>query len=186
MTSSEPASAVVVRIPVPRGLAGLRRRWDRVAGVGVPPHVTILFPFLPPNRLGPEVRRDLAAIAAAHESFEVTFSRVGRFPGLVYLEPDPSGPFLRLTEAVIARFPGFPPYGGAFDELIPHLTIAESEDAPLHEIESAVALELPIRHHVTDLEVLVEAPAGRWHRRWRLPLGQAGEHADEGLPAFRP
>jgi 2'-5' RNA ligase len=171
MTSAEPASAIVARVPVPRVLQRLRATWDRSARVGVPAHVTILFPFLPPGRLLPEVRRELAAIAATQVPFDVRFERVGRFPGVVHLEPEPAAPFVALTNACIARYPELPPYGGAFDEVIPHLTVAESDDAPLDEVAAAAERLLPFRHRVASLEVLVEGGQSRWHTYWRIPLG---------------
>ncbi len=172
MVRIPPASAVVVRIAVPPALGRLRRTWDRTAGAGVPTHVTILFPFLPPTELRTAVRAELAIIAAAHEPFDVRFERVGRFPGVVYLAPDPADPFTALTAAVSARFPAYPPYGGAFDDVIPHLTIAESDDdGPLGEVAANARQQLPFAARVSELEVLVESGEGRWHRRWRLPLG---------------
>lgn len=171
MVTPEPASAIVARVPVPPALEHLRRRWDLAAGTGVPAHVTILFPFLSADALLPALRRDLAAIARAHQPFDVRFERVDGFPGVVYVRPEPATPFLRLTEAFVARFPEFPPYGGAFDEVIPHLTVAESKGAPLDEIAAAARRALPFRHRVAALEVLVEGGEGRWRTRWRLPLG---------------
>ena len=171
MVVTEPASAVVVRIPLPPGLGRLRRRWDRAARAGVPAHVTILFPFLPAARLDPDARRELAAIAATHEPFDVRFDRVERFPNVVYVAPEPAAPFSRLIEAVATRFPDFPPYDGAFDEVIPHLTITEAETAPLERIAEQAVRALPFKHRVLAMDVLVEDGAGRWRSRWRLPLG---------------
>jgi len=171
MIGTEPTSGIVVRVPLPRTLERSRRQWDWAAGLGVPGHVTILFPFMPVALFGPAVRGELAAIAAAHVPFHVRFRRVGRFPGVVYLAPEPAEPFSRLTEAVVARYPGFPPYGGAFSDVIPHLTIAESGDAPLDEIAERAGAALPFGYRATALEVLVEGSDGRWSRRWRLPLG---------------
>lgn len=171
MIAIEPASAVIIRIAVPRALATLRGRTDSAAGAGVPPHVTILYPFLPAAQLGPDVRRELASIAADEQPFEVRFTRVGRFPTAVFVAPEPSSPFLRLTEAVAARFPDYPPYGGAFDEVIPHLTICESHEAALDEIAALADRSLPFTRPVAALEVLVESDDDRWRTHWRLPLG---------------
>ena len=124
---------------------GFGPRWDRAAGAGVPAHVTVLFPFLPARGLVPAVRRELAAIAATQAPFEVIFATVGRFPDVVYLAPRPAEPFTRLTGAVAARFPDFPPYGGAFDEVIPHLTIAESDEAPLDDDRRGRGEPAPVR-----------------------------------------
>jgi 2'-5' RNA ligase len=171
MVTTEPTSAIVIRVPVPRRLALLRSRWDPSAGAGVPAHVTVLFPFLPPDRLGTDVRQALALIAAAQAPFDVSFTRVGRFPNVVYLVPEPSAPISRLTESVAARYPDFKPYGGEFAEVIPHLTVTESDDAPLDAIATEAAATLPFGHRVSRLEIIVDDGAGRWHSRWRLTLG---------------
>lgn len=171
MTSEGAESAVVVRLPIPSALEHIRRRHDPVAGVGIPAHVTILYPFVDPNELVGGIRRQLASIAARHEPFRVRFERVGLWPGVVYLAPEPADRFSRLIDDLVATFPHHPPYGGAFDEVIPHLTITESADAPLNEIAAAAAGSLPFERPVTRLEVLVENGIGRWHSRWLIPLG---------------
>ena len=171
MVATQPASAIVVRVRVPRDLQRTRRQWDPSAGAGVPAHVTILYPFLSVRRLGPEDRAALATIAGSVEPFEVRFRRVGRFPNVVYIAPEPSEPFVRLTEAVVTRYPDFPPFGGAFAEVIPHLTIAQSEGDPLDEIAGQAEASLPFERLVSGLEVIVEGGDGRWRTRWRIPLG---------------
>jgi 2'-5' RNA ligase len=134
--------------------------------------VTILYPFVAPLDLDRGVRRTLARIATAEPAFDVRFESVGRFPTVVYVRPEPAAPFNRLTEAIHARFPDFPPYGGAFDDVVPHLTITEGATAPLDEIEREAAGSLPFAGRVTALEVLVEDEARRWRTRWRIPLGR--------------
>lgn len=173
MDTTDSSSAVVVRIPVPMGVQQLRRRWDLSAGLGVPAHVTVLFPFVPVTGLTPDVRSALAAIARAVEPFDVTFRRVDRFPTVVYLAPDPPTPFETLTAAIVRAFPGFPPYGGAFDAVVPHLTVTESTtaDVPLEAIAAEAERLLPFTRHVVAIEVLVERADGRWHPHWRLALG---------------
>ena len=128
MTTADPVSGVVVRVPLPSPLERLRRHDDFAAKVGVPAHVTLLFPFMPAAALRPPVRRALAEIAATVEPFEVRFAAVDRFPGVVYLVPEPAATFTALTDAIAARFPAYQPYEGAFDVVIPHLTLVESAD----------------------------------------------------------
>ncbi len=171
MEPIEPASAVVVRVPLPPVLARVRRRWDWASGVGAPPHVTVLYPFLPARSLDTDVRRALCEVAAGQPPFDARFARVGRFPGVVYLAPEPAEPFTGLTAGVVARYPDFPPYEGAFAEVVPHLTITEAEAAPWDAIADRTALALPFTHRVMALEVLIEGGDGRWNRRWRIPLG---------------
>ena len=103
--------------------------------------------------------------------FDARFETVRRFDGLVWVEPEPATPFVRLTEAVVARWPEWPPYGGLFDEVIPHLTVVESDTAPLGEVETAVRLSLPFKARATRLELWRQDAAGRWHPHWLFPLG---------------
>ena len=172
MTTADPTGGVVVRVRLPRALERIRVRDDLAAAAGAPPHVTILFPFMPVAKLRPSVRRDLAAIAAMVQPFDVRFARVGRFPRAVYLVPEPSAPFTALTAAIAARFPDYPPYEGTFDEVIPHLTLVESATASLDEIAAAAARHLPFTRRVSAMEVLIEDTDQRWRGYWRIQLGQ--------------
>ncbi|MFG3094110.1 2'-5' RNA ligase family protein [Streptomyces sp. NPDC048202] len=88
---------------------------------------------------GPAAIRE---VIGRHRPFEARFERCGRFPGILYLAPDPDAPFRRLTEAVAERWPETPPFGGQFDEIVPHLTIAQGQDdAVLEEAEGRGVVE---------------------------------------------
>jgi 2'-5' RNA ligase len=176
MPTTEPISGVVVSVTLPIALERVRRHHD-VAAVGAPAHVTLLFPFLTVDRLKPHVRRALAEIAAGVSPFEVRFAEVGRFPGAVYLRPEPAAPFARLTASITARFPDYLPYGGAYPEVVPHLTLAESAETPLdagaslESIALAARRFLPFTRQVSTIEILTEDLTERWHRHWRIRLG---------------
>ena len=143
------------------------------APLGIPPHVTLLFPFVPADELSDEVEERLARVLGGVESFDVTFARTARFPDVLYLEPQPSEPFTELTEAIAAEWPEHPPYGGAHDAVIPHLTVAEGEDEELFErITADVEPELPLRTHVSEAQLYAEDAAGRWHEHNRLLLAR--------------
>jgi 2'-5' RNA ligase superfamily len=171
MPSDGLESAVIVRVSIPPAIERIRRRWDYAAAAGVPAHVTILYPFLPPDELRATVRGELLAPAAVVEPFDVRFAAVGRFPTVVYLAPEPAAPFAALTSAVTARFPDYPPYGGTIDQVIHHLTVVESPTVALDGIARDVKPFLPFERHVTTLELIVEGSDGRWRLRWRIPLG---------------
>ena len=172
MTDADPVSGVVIRVTLPAPLERLRRAADFAAGVGVPAHVTLLFPFMPGVALTLPVRRALAEIAASVEPFDVRFGAVGRFPGIVCLVPEPGRRFTALTDAIAARFPAYQPYEGAFEDVIPHLTLVESPTAPLDEIADSARRHLPFTHRVSVMEVLVEGPDARWRGHWRIPFGR--------------
>ena len=170
-STTEPPSGIAIPFGAPPRITRLRRRWDRAAGQGAEPHVTILYPFLPASNLTAAVRAELAALAAAVRPFDVTFGSLRRLDDVVWLEPEPAEPFRALTSAVVARWPAWRPYGGVFDELIPHLTVVESDDAPLDEIAATAKLDLPFDQRASAMEVWRQDAAGRWHPHWRLPLG---------------
>lgn len=106
-------------------------------------------------------------------AFEVRFGEVSRWPGVLYLEPMPRAPFAALIERVAARFPEHPPYAGAIDEVIPHLTIAEeiADPSRLDLLTATVRPHLPFRAPAVGLDVIAHDGDERWRRRWRLPFG---------------
>ena len=166
-------SGVIVRIRLPEPLEELRLRHDPMAPAGVPAHVTLLFPFLATDDLTPAVRRRLAATAAGVRPFGVRFERTGRFPGVVWLAPEPAQPFIDLTERIVAAFPDHPPYGGAHEEMVPHLTIALLPDTDMDRLDRRITRAgVAFRRRVEAMEVIAEDGTGRWHARWRLPLGR--------------
>ena len=112
------------------------------------------------------------SIAAEVRAFTVRFESAARWPGLVYLEPAPSSPFTALIDRAAAAFPEHPPYAGAISEVIPHLTVAETDGVDLEEIRAAAQVALPFEATADGLEVLVEGDDGRWRPRWRIPFRQ--------------
>lgn len=166
-------TAVIVPVELPVAVRRLRDRLDPSAVDGVPAHVTLLFPFLPPAELDEEVRGRLAAIIGAERPFPFTLARVGRWPDVVYLAPEPDAPFLRLIEAVAAAFPEHPPYGGAHADVVPHVTIAQDpRPGYLEAAEHALPALLPIRDVAREAWLVARLDAAPWRTLWRLPLGE--------------
>jgi 2'-5' RNA ligase len=168
-------SAVLVRVPEAEPVVGeWRRRYTLDGPAGIPAHVTILFPFVEPERLG-EAEGRLAELVAAAAAFDLTFARTARWPELLDLVPEPAEPFAALTRAVERDWPDHPPYGGAHETIVPHLTIAESADpALLDRIAAEVEPQLPIVTRVREASLFVEDRGGRWREHGRLPFGQSG------------
>jgi hypothetical protein len=94
----------------------------------------------------------------------------------VYLAPEPAEPFLRLTKAVCERWPRFPPYGGEFDEDLPHLTVIEHGDGDdidvLDVVERDIVRGVPIQARASEVRLM--QGNGRWSVRARFPLGVHG------------
>jgi 2'-5' RNA ligase len=168
-------SAIVVAVPEAEPIVEhLRLRHTSDGPLGMPPHVTLLFPFVP-AALVAEAEDALASLVHEQPAFDATFGRTARFPALLYLDPQPAEPFGSLTEAIAAAWPEYPPYEGAHEQVIPHLTVAESEDGALLDALAAdVAPLLPLRVRVEAASVFVEDEAGSWHEHSRLPFSQSG------------
>jgi 2'-5' RNA ligase len=162
-------------VPVPEAEAvvgGWRARFAPDAALGVPAHVTLLFPFHTVDQLDPTGRADLTALFSSTPSIRATFGAVGRFPEVVYLAPEPRAWFVRLTEALSGRF-GLLPYGGIHDEIVPHLTVAQHTDQTvLAEIGASVTQHLPIETEVREVWLMEEAADGKWGRTATFALGE--------------
>ena len=129
----------------------------------MPAHITILFPFAPADEIDEPALRKLFARFPA---FDFALDRVEGFDnGIVWLHPDPTWRFADLTAAVSQRWPEWPPYEGAHDEVIPHLTVS---DEP---IELDVSLPIACRAHEVVLIEEQEAD-GRWETHSRFELGR--------------
>ena len=155
-------------------VAETRLAHDPSAAAGVPAHVTILYPFVAPETIDGEVDAGLRAVAATVEPFEVRFARTGRFPSVLWLEPDPAEPFARLTAAAVERWPVHPPYGGTIETVVHHLTVADgAPDEVLNELDARVSAGLPVADAVKHLTLGVRR-AGTWSVEGRYPLGRIG------------
>jgi 2'-5' RNA ligase len=157
-------TALIVPVPEAEPAVGeIRLAHDPSAARGAPAHITILFPFLPPEQIDEDALRDLCSRFPA---FDFVLDRVGQFEdGAVWLHPEPTWRFADLTAAVWQRWPQCPPYEGAFDEVIPHLTVSVTPLDP--------QVTLPIAARAREVVLLEERePDGTWLTRSRFELGQ--------------
>jgi 2'-5' RNA ligase len=132
---------------------------------GMPPHVTLLAPC--PG----DAADDEAAIAETlrpFPAFTVRFAQVDRFPGTLWLAPEPAERFVRMTEALAARFPAFPPYGGLYANIVPHLTVAQSG---FDEAIRTAGAWLPLRARAERAVLFEQSAPDRWVERARFELG---------------
>jgi 2'-5' RNA ligase len=154
-------------VPVP-SVEPILAEWrgDHREETALGPHITILYPFLPPWRITRSVERELGEMTADIAFFDFQFSRIERFPQVHYLAPEPEQPFIRLTEQIVSRWPGQLPYGGAFNRVVPHLTVAtDASEASL----SSLARRLPLRAQATVLQLVQQNSRG-WIARGTWPL----------------
>jgi 2'-5' RNA ligase len=176
-------SALVVLVPEAEALVKpFRDRYDPSAAVGVPAHITLLYPFKPPNEVSGAVLEKLRDGFARFAAIQFSLSSVrrGSRSGILYLAPEPDEPFRRLTMAIWDWYPETPPYGGIWlPDLVPHLTVAQPAEEQerqriAEEFAQASQGKLPI--HATASEVtLMDNRSGRWRVRTTLSLGHASD-----------
>lgn len=167
-------TALIVEVPASEPLVQVwRNRFDAAAVAGsVPPHVTVLYPFLDGGLVDDGVLNALAGIFARHRVLDLRFDRCGRFPDVLYLAPEPAAPLRALTEAVTERWPEAPPFGGEFTEIIPHLSVAKDQPPDVFDtIEVELSRQLPIAAHISAVDLLVPV-GGRFHHECSFPLAE--------------
>ena len=162
-------TAIVILLPELEPLVGgWRRRYTRDGARGMPPHVTLIFPFADgadlDGRLGP-----LGRVLGAFAPFELAVTETARFPGLLYLRPEPEESFVSMTEALESAFPALPSYGGEFDDIVPHITVAVANEEVLAGIERELVPQLPVRARVERGWLVENTPAG-WRRHTAFPM----------------
>ncbi|KAA0234034.1 MAG: 2'-5' RNA ligase family protein [Actinobacteria bacterium] len=178
MESQQPESAIVIPVPEAEALVGAwRMRYDPVAEHGVPAHVTLLYPFCPPNGIDEALVEDLARVVAGFEPFDFELNGVSRFPLITWLVPSPAERFIAITEAIVACFPEFPPYCGRFDDIVPHLTVIHGHDRPDEypavdaEFRRRIAGHLPLKARAGEVQLMVSNADQTWSVEAKLALG---------------
>jgi hypothetical protein len=174
-------SALLVPVPAAEpAVAEHRATLDHSAEDGVPAHLTVLYPFLPPPLIDDDVLASLRGLFAGVPAFAFTLDRVAWFDdAVVFLAPADPAPFRALTGLAFAAFPSCPPYGGRHSEVIAHLTIGDQGGrAALAAAAAAVAPFLPVEATASEVVLMGGPPwddplisPGQWHRLASFPLG---------------
>lgn len=172
MSDPAPRESALV-LPVPEAEPYVQRhrfRHDSVALRGVPAHITVLYPFMAPEEISDGATDAVRRVLEHVPQFPFRLMRLARFPeGATYLAPEPAAPFVELSTAITERFPSYLPYGGAHADVIPHLTVAQSADAPADELAD-IERHLPIRCVARETWLMVEDDDHRWRTHARFAL----------------
>jgi 2'-5' RNA ligase len=185
MSGAERESALLLLVPAAEDAVGAQRaRLDSSARDGVPAHVTVLYPFLPPAEIGPEVLAELSRLFAGMPRFSFTLDQVRWFgESVVWLGASDESPFRALTGLAVAAYPSCPPYQGAHEDVVPHLTIGHLTighphgPAELRAAGEAVRPLLPITAEATEVTLMAgptpgrSGPPGQWQTVASFPLG---------------
>ena len=146
---------------------------DPSAAAGIPPHLTLMFPFIPPPDLSILKIDALENLINRAEPFEFTLTRVSEFEqGVVYLVPEPAAPFVSLTREIGRQF-GLQPFGGEFGEdPVAHLTVANhSARSTRVQIADTLRPVLPISLRAVEAWLMTGSNARGWRLLRQMRLG---------------
>jgi len=174
------SSGIIVPVEAARPLtdawAGLLPAPNRA----LPPHVTALWPFLPAEAVDEGVEREIEALVAGAAAFDFALARLSEFPDVVFLSPEPTEPFVALTRLLWRRWPECPPFGGAYPEIVPHLTVALDPDPTTRQaIARTLTERLPLVARAESVLLIEEDADGVLRERRRFALGGHPESAGQ-------
>src|SRR5262245_61960339 len=150
-------SALVLLVPEAEHLVkSFRDRYDPSAAAGVPAHITLLYPFKPPDTVDEAVLAWLHRCFQRFTPFRFTLAPIRRFiDGVLYLAPEPDEPFRQLVLAIWDQYPETPPYGGKWPDIVPHLSVARRNDQQQLDL-IATAFAQPSRGRLPNLPTVGE------------------------------
>ena len=137
--------------------------------------VTLLHPFRHPSQIDDTLIAELRSLFSQHGSFPYCLAEIRNFPATLWLAPEPSDPFKALTEELVSRYPDAQPYGGGYDEIIPHLTVADRKSADelaeiTMEFRKVASQFLPIESFAEEVTLMTRQD-GFWKRITSFALG---------------
>jgi 2'-5' RNA ligase len=157
-------------------LGNLIDRWRissvEVANLGVPPHITLLYPWRDVPLLNDDLEQ-LKTVLSKHQAFSLCFDRLETFEiGAVYLALQDGSSARAIMSDLMKAFPDTPPYGGDFLDAVPHLTIARCDPENVHVLKAEIARELtlPLEFLVNEIAVMEEEAEGHWFTRHIIAL----------------
>ncbi|HOW55246.1 MAG TPA: 2'-5' RNA ligase family protein [Syntrophorhabdaceae bacterium] len=159
-------SAFIVRVPeAERIVHRLRTHYDPRAAAGIPAHIVILSPFMAPELIGDDVIQRARNVFSSFGPFTFVLKDIGRWPETTILFASPSHCFTDITNAISEEFPDYPPYAEMYDEIVPHLTIADgnADNAYIaeHKLKTILDRHGPIESKCAIVD-LIENSSGTW------------------------
>jgi 2'-5' RNA ligase len=170
-------SAILVALPE---LHEFTERWRSACEVAgdpprplsevVPPHITVLVPWVPDPK-APRAVAALREVAATSSPFEISFDSVAVWDDLVLFEPE-SDRLDGLLSEVWEKFPDHPPYDGQFETVHPHVTVStQGGEAVGAEVRDALAQRGDFTVRVGELSTWQRGSDGIWQQLDTFPLG---------------
>ena len=166
------STGLVVPVDAARELVAPWLHLVPAAGRSLPPHVTALWPFLPVAALDVAAERRLEELLSGVRPFTFALARVATLADASVLVPEPAEPFGELTRLLWDEWPECPPFGGAFDDIAPHVVVAIDPSATDRAaIETALTPLLPLETRAAEVLLVEETGSGALRERRRFALG---------------
>jgi 2'-5' RNA ligase superfamily len=125
-----------------------RAEHDRAARFGIPAHVTVRTPFLPPERW----RDPALSLLQRFLPTDVRLARLENRPGGLVILAEPDEGLREITEAVGLSWPTLPPHKGNRPDLAYHMTVVRTaNDRIRSQASEAIAPHLPLRVTGTEM-----------------------------------
>lgn len=153
-------------IPVPEAESVVRPRLERHSPEYLSPdpdettaHITILGPFADLDSIDEGLVSELRGFFADVLPFAFRLTAICELRGgTTYLSPEPAAPFRVLTHELCRRFPEFPPYGGGFEEVVPHLSVPIPDGEAVDNLRFELETRLPISAHAREAALYWREP----------------------------
>lgn len=176
-TTVEVETGLIIPVPAFEGFIREHRAVNSaVSPEGVPAHLTLLYPFLPPFRCD-EAHAEVEDFFNQIEPFEFELTHVGWFEDrVVFLAPSDPTPFVALTERLIDQWTQCIPYGGRHaGKHVPHLTLGiEGTPAEMASLAEAAEKLLPIKCTAEQAWLMIGTPRpATWEVKRQFTFGDA-------------
>jgi 2'-5' RNA ligase len=133
-----------------------RAEHDSSAGYGIPAHVTVRSPFLPPEMWADPTLSRLKRFLPV----PVTLARLEDRPGALVIVAEPDSRLRELTEATSRAWPTLPPHKADHRPFAYHMTVVRTPNNRLRtRAAEAIAPHLPLHVTGTELWAAAESPA---------------------------
>ena len=171
----EPGTALTIELEnEAKDVAGARRELDPHEHCRVPLHITLIYPFVRRRDVTSELLSGLQDFFGGRPGPTFDLARVEEFPGdIAYVAPEPDRPLIELIHELSDAYPETPPYGGRFDRIVPHVTIAGFDVADIGSVRARVAPLLPARCSPDRASLVEEYEPDRWREWHALPFAGA-------------
>ena len=162
------ATALIVEVPEAELMVrDLREEFDRVSLLGMPAHITVLYPFLEQSNIDESQLELMQSVFDGFGNFGFQLNEVGEFQETVYLSPSPKERFTDLTKAIERMFPEYPPFGGIHDSIIPHLSVLNGSTEHISKVRKELEIRLKMTGPIESIcneVILLEFANHKWRK----------------------